>query len=102
MANENRPASKKDAPDPAHSYERTDPKRESGMGRLDVDKPEKVDQPDKMEQAVSHRQDTKNHVNAVQPDHSMKDEEGLDESPTEAMDPRMKRHPRKEGKGGTE
>lgn len=38
-----------------------------------------------------------------QPDHSMLDEEpdGWDLAPADIHDPRMKRHPRKEGKGGT-
>lgn len=38
-----------------------------------------------------------------QPDHSMLDEEpdGWDQAPTDIHDPKMKRHPRKEGKGGT-
>lgn len=38
-----------------------------------------------------------------QPDHSMLDEEpdGWDQAPTDIHDPKMKRHSRKEGKGGT-
>ena len=38
-----------------------------------------------------------------QPDHSMLDEEpdGWDQAPTDIHDPRQKRHPRHEGRGGT-
>lgn len=40
---------------------------------------------------------------ANQPDHSMFDEEpdGWDQAPTDIHDPRQKRHPRHEGRGGT-
>lgn len=39
----------------------------------------------------------------AQPDHSMLEEEfdGWDQAPTDIHDPKMKRHSRKEGKGGT-
>ena len=65
MPNENRPASKEHAPDPATAYERAKP--------------------------------------AQQPDHSMHDEEpdGWDMAPTDIHDKQQRRHPRKEGKGGT-
>ena len=36
MADKARPLSKKDAPDPSNSYERSHPENEAGMGRLDA------------------------------------------------------------------
>src|SRR5687768_8085562 len=44
------------APDPARSYERAKPEAESGMGRMDNNKATPTKQPDRMEQAVTHRQ----------------------------------------------
>ena len=35
MAEQMRPSSPQQAPNPAHSYERSDPNRESGMGRME-------------------------------------------------------------------
>ena len=115
MAEQMRPSSPQQAPDPANSYERSNPGREAGMGRLDNNKATPTDAPDRQHQAVTHRQDPARQKNAhdetdqrggpavEQPDHSMKDEEplGWDQTPTESTDPRNQRHPRREGKGGT-
>lgn len=116
MAEQMRPSSPQQAPDPSDSYERSHPGREAGMGRLDNDPGTPTDAPDQQEQAVKNRQDGTRQINAhdavdprrggpaaQQPDHSMKDEEplGWDQAPTDIQNPREQRHPRKEGKGGT-
>lgn len=115
MAEQMRPASKEHAPDPSHSYERSDPKRESGMGKLDAPKGTPHPQADGTSSAVSNQQKPDRQLNAQdtedpeqerlpnQPDHSMKDEEpdGWDQAPLDIKDARKKRHPRTEGKGGT-
>jgi hypothetical protein len=44
------------APDPATSYERAKPEREAGMGRLDNNRGTPTNSPDRMEQAVTPRQ----------------------------------------------
>ncbi len=107
-AEQNRPASPRQAPDPANAYERAKPENEAGMGRLDSEKPLPDKSPDRGEQAVTNRQDGAKQINAhdtnvEQPDHSMHDEEpnGWDQAPTDIQDPRQKRHPRTEGRGGT-
>jgi hypothetical protein len=110
------------APDPARSYERAKPEAEAGMGRLDNDEQAvPTDRPDQMPDAVKHAQRPRqlnaheviNESESVDParsmpppyavDHSMLDEEpdGWDQAPTDIKNPREKRHPRKEGKGGT-
>lgn len=116
MAEQMKPASPQQAPDPSNSYERSHPDREAGMGSLDTDpNAAPQDAPEQSEQAVHNTQDGTRQVNAqdvvnqrsgpapVQPDHSMKDEEpdGWDLAPTDIQDPKQKRHPRTEGKGGT-
>ena len=115
MAEQMRPASPEQAPDPANSYERANPDREAGMGRTDNNKSTPGQKPDQREQAVTNRQDGTRQINAhdtinqrggpapEQPDHSMKDEEplGWDQAPTDIHEPRQQRHPRTEGKGGT-
>ena len=117
MAEEMRPASKQQAPDPATSYERAKPEREAGMGRLDNNDAVPTESPDQSNDAVKNRQDPTHQINAQdddkrsavqggrreQPDHSMHDEEpdGWDQAPTDIHDPRKKRHPRTEGRGGT-
>jgi hypothetical protein len=65
MPEQMRPASKKGAPNPAHTYERADPNREAGMGRLDTD-PDAApsDAPDGIEQSVKQRQDGTRQINA--------------------------------------
>ena len=121
MAEQMRPASKQDAPDPARSYERAKPEAESGMGRLDTNPhATPTGQPDKMSKAVKNAQEPRQ-INAHEvvneraarapstlpptnePDHSMLEEEpdGWDQAPTDIKDQRQKRHPRTEGKGGT-
>ena len=87
------------APNPADSYERAHPENEAGMGRLDNNRAIPTNRPDQMESAVKHRQDPRQ-INA-EPDHSMNDEEPLDEGPVDIHDPRKQRHPRREGRGGT-
>jgi hypothetical protein len=108
-----RPASNEQAPDPAHSYERAKPQRESGQGRLDNDVSTPTDRADRGKQAVKNKQAPRQ-VNAQdvtdarqpsapnQPDHSMHNEEplGWDQAPTKSTSPRRKRDPRQEGKGG--
>ena len=64
-AEQNRPASPKDAPDPSDSYERSHPENEAGMGRLDNNgdaTPSKV--PDRQNQTVSNVQDPSRQINA--------------------------------------
>ena len=119
MAEQMRPASPQQAPDPSNNYERSHPEREAGMGRLDNNKAVPADSPDMGQQAVTNRQDGTRQLNAhdavnqrggptaeehsrPQPDHSMKDEEplGWDQAPTDIHDPTKQRHPRREGKGG--
>src|SRR4051794_30695426 len=108
MAEQMRPASPDQAPDPANSYERSHPGREAGMGRMDNDKavPD-VNAPDQHHQAATNRQDGSRQVNAhdtvnqrgaaapEQPDHSMHEDEprGEDLTPTDIHDPRFQRHP---------
>ena len=115
-------------PDPARSYERAKPEKESGMGRLDdaagaatptdrpdqsglavpnVHPPTELDADDALDprragQPGAPRRDVPAQQNA-HADHSMQQEEPLGEDlmPTDIHDPRAKRHPRKEGKGGT-
>ena len=111
MAAQMEPSSKKDAPDPANTYERANPEREGGMDR----KFESQNTPDKLEDSVRHRQDPTRQLNAqevvnrrggppeIQPNHSMTDEEPTDAdlAPQDIDEPQMKRHPRTGGKGGT-
>ena len=115
MAEQMRPTSPQQAPDPSSSYERAHPGQEAGMGRLDNNVATPTNAPDRQEQAVGNRQDGSRQKNAQdetnqrggpapeQPDHSMKDEEplGWDQAPTDIHDPEQQRHPRTEGKGGT-
>ena len=108
-------------PDPSRSYERAKPEAESGMGRLDNDQSTPTNDPDRPQQAVKNRQEPRqinahevtdeNRTNEPgspppprhQPDHSMNDEEptDVDFAPADIHNPRNKRHPRTEGKGGT-
>src|SRR5687767_4413401 len=111
MAEQMRPTSPSQAPDPANSYERAHPENEAGMGRMDNNKATPTAQPNRDEQAVKNRQDPDRQINAHEddastrdksdPDHSMQEEEPLDEGPVDINDPRHRRHPRTEGKGGT-
>lgn len=120
MAEQMRPASPGQAPDPSDNYERSHPEHEAGMGRLDNNVSTPTKRPDKMEEAVQNAQPGTRQVNAhdlvnqgggptpdepglpPQPDRSMKDEEplGWDQAPTDIHDPERQRHPRREGKGG--
>lgn len=105
MAEQMRPASPQQAPDPSDSYERSHPGRQAGMGRLDNNKAVPTDAPDQNQQPVRNKQDPTRQINAQdveQPDHSMMDEEplGWDQAPSDIHDPTKQRHPRREGKGG--
>ena len=65
MAEQMRPASKQDAPDPSNNYERAHPEREAGMGRLDNNEDAvPADQPEATEQAVTNRQNPERQINA--------------------------------------
>ncbi len=111
MAEQMRPASPEDAPDPSNNSERSHPERESVMGRLENEKATPQEQPDSEHQAVHNKQEPRqvndhelgNRAAPEQPDHSMKDEEpdGWDQAPTDITEKRQKRHPRTDGKGGT-
>ena len=116
------PSPQSRAPDPAHSYERSKPDRESPQGTLhhtgaDRSKDARPNaQPDRAgPESTSGRHTTRDNADSaekstsVQPSvnpgavgHSMKDEEpaGWDQAPTDIHDPRQKRQPRTEGKGG--
>ena len=121
MAEQMRPSSPQQAPDPADSYERSNPGREAGMGRMDNNKAVPTNSPDRQQQAVGNKQDPQRQLNAHdatnqrggpareegdrgQPDHSMKDEEpmGWDQAPTDIQDPKRQRQPKTEGKGGVD
>ena len=115
MAEQMRPASPEEAPDPSNNYERAHPENEAGMGRLDNNKAVPQNSPDQGQDAVRNKHDGTKQLNAhdavnqrggpapEQPNHSMKDEEplGWDQAPTDIHDPTKQRHPRTEGKGGT-
>ncbi len=112
MAEQPRPLSPQDAPDPSNSYERAHPENESGQGRLDNNKSTPTNKPDRQKESVKNQQDPQHQINAEetagrpaaeQPDHSMHEEEptGWDQAPADIHDNRQKRHPRTEGKGGT-
>ena len=65
MAEQPRPVTKEQVPDTAATYERADPKRESGAGRLTTnDKATPTPTPDKMQNAVHHAQDGTKQLNA--------------------------------------
>jgi len=57
MASQNRPASPKNAPDPATSYERARPENEAGMGQLDMEDVIPEDRPDRETDATRNRHD---------------------------------------------
>jgi hypothetical protein len=57
MAEQMRPASKKQAPDPSRNYERSRPEDEAGMGRLDNNVATPAPGPDKAAHAVGNRRD---------------------------------------------
>jgi hypothetical protein len=68
MAEQMRPASKEQAPDPSHAYERSHPSREAGMGRLDNNKATPADQPDATHQAVGNKSQPDRQINAEDTD----------------------------------
>jgi hypothetical protein len=114
-----RPASKELAPDPATVYERAKPEKEAGMGRLDNNVGTPEQSPDRIEQAVTHKQDPERQINAedvlnernarpadgtkINPPESMAGDEplGWDQAPGDIHDSRRQRQPKTEGKGGT-
>ena len=63
MAEQMRPASPQQAPDPSHTYERSHPGREAGMGRLDNNKAVPTDSPDQSQDAVGNKQDGARQIN---------------------------------------
>jgi hypothetical protein len=109
-------------PDPTRSYERAKPEAESAHGRLTQPPATPAEGADRAGDAAGNQQAPRQ-INAHddqagksahalssaepsapgQPDHSMLDEEpdGWDLAPIDIHDKRYKRHPRKEGKGGT-
>ena len=100
MAEPTRPISPKHAPDPSKSYERAHPEHESGMGNLGQTPKTPIDRPDQLEQTVTNRQPPRQ-INAEDPDgpdHSALEDEPLGEDLTN--NPRFRRHPRTEGRGG--
>jgi hypothetical protein len=115
MAEQMRPASKEQAPDPSNNYERSHPENEAGMGRLDNNmRATPTPRSDQGPDAVKNAQDGSKQINAheevnpqktlpAQPDHSMQEEEplGWDQAPEDINDPRRQRQPRTGGKGGT-
>ncbi|HWE03741.1 MAG TPA: hypothetical protein VG326_15160 [Tepidisphaeraceae bacterium] len=64
MAERNRPLSKESAPNPANSYERADPDKEAGMGRLDNNKGTPINVPDSMTGGTPNKQDPEHQLNA--------------------------------------
>ena len=64
MAQQMRPSSREDAPDPSHSYERSHPHREAGMGRLDSNKATPTKRRDKMQEGVPNKSDPTRQINA--------------------------------------
>src|ERR1700744_3973832 len=72
MAEQMRPASNKDAPDPSNSYERSHPEREAGMGKLHVPKPPRAATPGKMEKAGRHKQGATRQLNEEDIEHEPK------------------------------
>lgn len=66
MADQMRPSSPEQAPDPSYNYERAHPGREAGMGRLDNAAKHAVpeDAPDQAEDAAKNKQDGSRQINA--------------------------------------
>ena len=119
MAEQMRPSSNEQAPDPSFNYERSHPDREAGMGRLDNNKnATPADAPDAIKDTVSNKQNPSTQINGQdagnpqspatassklppQPDHSMLEEEplGWDQAPQGKAAPDASRHPRTGGEG---
>ncbi|HZK82944.1 MAG TPA: hypothetical protein VFC46_17810 [Humisphaera sp.] len=64
MAERNRPLSKESAPDPARSYERADPNKEGGMGRLDNNVATPLNVPDSIQDGTPNKQIPEHQLNA--------------------------------------
>jgi hypothetical protein len=64
VAEEMRPLSKDEAPDPSNSYERSHPENESGMGKLAHKKSPDAKHPDHLEGTVKNKQQTDRQINA--------------------------------------
>jgi hypothetical protein len=112
MAEQMRPSSKKDAPDPASSYGREDPNKEAGAGRLDNNISTPTNCADKIQETAPNRSQPDRQINAEEglragerqdPARTMFDEEPTDADmhPQAIQNPRDKRDPRIGGKGGT-
>jgi len=67
MAEQMRPASPDQAPDPSNNYERAHPENEAGLGSLKNNVATPQTHPDAMEQAVKQRQDGTRQINAHDP-----------------------------------
>src|SRR2546430_17269425 len=102
MPEQMRPSSRKQAPNPAHSYERSDPHREAGMGRLDSDESTPAERRDELQDSAPNRSDPTRQINAEEttnagehrdPNHSMRDQEptDVDLAPQDIPDPKRKR-----------
>lgn len=110
MAEQMRPASNAQAPDPSDSYERSHPEHEAGAGRLDNNAHATPrEKPDQMPNAINNAQSPDRQLNAhenkqreVNPRHTMHDEEplGWDQAP-QGPAGNAARQPRSGGKGGT-
>jgi hypothetical protein len=112
MAEQMRPTSPKEAPNPAHSYERSDPHREAGMGRLDSDASVPAERRDELQDSAPNRSDPTRQINSEESmkagerqdlNRSMREDEPTDTdlAPQDIRDPERKRYPRIGGKGGT-
>lgn len=103
MAEQNRPASPEQAPNPANSYERAEPNREAGAGRLDNNTSTPAARPDQLKGNVPNKTDPQRQINSQEPERSMQEDSPTDAdlSPQDIDDPQRKRHPRIGGKGGT-
>jgi hypothetical protein len=65
MAEQMRPASKKESPDPAVNFDRSDPKREAGQGQVKSnDQATPTPRPDTMPNSVGHAQAGDKQINS--------------------------------------
>jgi hypothetical protein len=64
---QNRPSSRKDAPDPASVYERAKPEKEAGMGRLDNERGTPTRRPDHLQKSLKTRHQQSNALDTADP-----------------------------------
>ncbi len=64
MPEPTKPSSQKPVPNPAHCYERSDPHRESGQGRLDSDEIKQALRPDQIQESAPNKSDPTRQINA--------------------------------------